>query len=431
MSESIIEKAIKQYGMKAVSDFLKHENNHILANHWEFIARPEQLPPGGNWQNWFFRAGRGSGKTRAACEWLKKNIIQGVLRQAAISPTAGDSRRVMVEGESGILNVCQDLNPIYESSNLTVRFPQFGNSKIFLYSAEEPDRLRGPQHEKAVCDELAAWKKLQQTWDMLQFGLRLGKNPQTMIPTTPRPLKPIKEILADPNTVETYGTTYDNKSNLASQFFSRIIKRYQGSRLGRQEIDAEILEDNPDALFNRENIDNNRQDKHPPLRRIVIALDPSGTNKETSDECGICAVGMAGNNQISKFYVLADRSCRKDPNSWAKVAVNLYRELKADYIVAETNFGGDMVKSVINNIDPHIKVKAVHASRGKAIRAEPVSVLYEQNRVHHIGFFPKLEDEMCQWDPLDSSYSPNRLDALVWGVTNLMRKRNTVELFAR
>lgn len=408
-----------------------------LLHDWRFFARPEQLEPEGDWQIWLILAGRGFGKTRTGAEWAREQVKAGASRLGLIAPTASDARDVMVEGESGLLSVCWAGDrtyageligrPTYEPSK---RRLTWANGAIAtLFSAEEPERLRGPQHDRLWCDELAAWKYLRETWDMAMFGLRLGDRPRTCITTTPKPLPLVKEIAKDARTVITRGSTFDNASNLAPTFLKAIRDKYEGTRLGRQELNAEILDDLPGALWTRDAIDEHRVRQVPDLQRIVVAVDPSGTKGESDDgdEIGIV---VAGKGVDGRAYVLADRSCKLSPDGWGRRAVAAYEEFKADRIVAERNFGGAMVEHVIRTIDRKAPYKEVAASRGKVARAEPVAALYEQGRVSHVGSFPELEDQLCMIDA--SGYvgegSPDRADALVWALTELMIDGSTYTL---
>lgn len=408
-----------------------------LLHDWRFLARPSQLPPDGDWQNWLILAGRGFGKTRTGAEWAREQLKAGASRLGLIAPTASDARDVMVEGESGLLAVCWAGDkthdgvplgrPSYEPSK---RRLTWANGAIAtLFSAEEPERLRGPQHDRLWCDELAAWKYLRETWDMAMFGLRLGDNPRTCITTTPKPLPLVKEIAKDERTVITKGSTFDNASNLAPTFLKAIKDKYEGTRLGRQELNAEILDDLPGALWSRDAIDNARVSKAPDLQRIVVAVDPSGTKGESDDgdEIGIV---VAGKGVDGRGYVLADRTCKLSPDGWGRRAVAAYEEFRADRIVAERNFGGAMVEHVIRTIDRKAPYKEVTASRGKVARAEPVAALYEQGRVSHVGSFPELEDQMCQIDASGfiGEGSPDRADALVWALTELLVDGSTYTL---
>lgn len=370
-------------------------------------------------------AGRGFGKTRLGAEWIREQVKAGYGRLAMIAPTASDARDVMVEGESGIMAVCwagdKALDgspigrPVYEPSKRRLTWEN--GAIATLFSAEEPERLRGPQFDAGWCDELAAWKYLRDTWDMYQFGLRLGNDPRTVITTTPKPLALIREISKDQNTHVTRGSTFDNAGNLAPTFLKAIRDKYEGTRLGRQELYAEVLDEAEGALWSRETLEKAYVKEQPEMARIVVALDPAITAKEESDETGIVVCGLG---RDGKGYLLADRSGRYSPGDWARQAIKLYDEFGADRIIAEGNQGGDMVKHTIQTERKNAAVKIVHASRGKAARAEPVAALYEQEKVKHVGAYPDLEDQLVTWEPLGGMPSPDRLDALVWGITELM-----------
>jgi phage terminase large subunit-like protein len=387
-----------------------------LAYHWPFWARSDQRIPGGNWTYWMILAGRGYGKTRTGAEtvreWIKTSDMVNL-----IGATVDDARDIMIEGESGILAICpNDERPEYRKSERKLIWPNGAISLIF--TADEPERLRGKQHKKLWADEMAAWR-YQEAWDQAKFGLRLGARPQAVVTTTPRPVRNVTDLIADPATHLTRGTTYQNRANLAPSFFDQIVKRYEGTRLGRQELNAEVLMDVPGALWSREMIPHLPPSAVPKMRRIVVAIDPPATSEEGSNEAGIVA---AGQGEDGNGYVLADRSAVMSPEQWASAAVKLYRELAADCIVAEKNQGGEMVRSVIRAEDPNVPVKLVWASRGKYIRAEPVSALYAQHRVFHTEIFEALEDQMCTFTPdFDRSKdgSPDRLDAAVWALTEL------------
>lgn len=400
-----------------------------LVHDWRFLARPPQLAPDGDWLTWLILAGRGFGKTRTGSEWVREQVKAGAKRIHLIAPTASDARDVMVEGESGLLSVCWAGDktvtgemlgrPSYEPSK---RRLTWANGAIAtLFSAEEPERLRGPQAEVLWADELASWKYLRDTWDMAMFGLRLGDRPRTCITTTPKPLPLLKEIIKDPRTVVTRGSTFDNASNLAPTFLKAVKDKYEGTRLGRQELNAEILDDLPGALWTRDAIDGTRVREAPELQRVVIAVDPSGT-KGTSDDGDDIGIVAAGLGIDGRAYVLADRTCKLSPDGWGRRAVNAYNEFNGDRIVAERNFGGAMVEHVIRTIDKSVAYKEVTASRGKVARAEPVAALYEQGRVSHVGSMPELEDQMVQIAPegFVGDGSPDRADALVWALTELM-----------
>jgi phage terminase large subunit-like protein len=378
-----------------------------LETSWPAQARSNQLPPPGNWSVWLLLAGRGFGKTRTLSEWCNSQAISGhCSRLAIVAATAADARDVLVEGESGIL-ACAPAwaRPSYESSRRRVTWPN--GTIATLYSAEEPDRLRGPQHDAAVCDELGSWPHETMTWDMLQFGLRLGVRPRCVVATTPKPTKLIRRLIVDPDCVITRGSSYDNRANLAPAFFDSIVRRYEGTRLGRQELDGEVLEDVEGALWTREQLEQCRRERATAeLVRVVVAIDPAATSGEDADETGII---VAGKDAAGHGYVLADRSGRYAPPEWARIAVAAYREHHADRIVAEVNNGGEMVEATLRVVDPNVAYSAVHASRGKVTRAEPVAALYEQGRIHHIGVFPQLEDQLCSFAP-GSTGSPDRLD---------------------
>lgn len=378
------------------------------------------------WNIWLMLGGRGAGKTRTGAEWVRgialgePDFAEPALgRIALVGETFADARNVMVEGPAGILAVhTRRERPSWSPSLRKLEWPN--GSVAHVFSAEDPDSLRGPQFEAAWADELAKWRYVEETWDMLQFGMRLGTHPRQMVTTTPRPIPLIKRFLADPSVVVTRAKTADNAANLAPAFLETVVGRYGGTRLGRQELDGEIIEDRPDALWNRGLIEQSRVSVAPTLARIVIAVDPPATSSRRADACGIVAVGL---DHSGTAYVLADETAsRLKPPEWAAKAVGLYHRLQADALVVETNQGGEMVTSVIREVDASVPVKAVRATRGKYLRAEPVSVLYAQGRVHHVGAMPDLEDELCDFGPagLTSNRSPDRMDALVWGLTELM-----------
>lgn len=403
-----------------VIDYLSEEYCNELIYCWMFWARPKQVYPSGDWATWLILAGRGWGKSRTGAETTKKVIESlGVIRIALVGATAADVRDVMIEGESGLLAIYPEgEKPIYEPSKRRITF--YNGTIATIYTGETPDRLRGPQHHFSWCDEIAAWKYPQETWDNLQMGLRLGNNPQAIVTTTPRPIPIIKSLINDSETFITSGSTYENKSNLPKRFFKAIINKYAGTRLGRQELEAQILDDNPDALWNRNLLEDQRLNhKELPnlddFKRVVVSIDPATTSNKKSDETGITIGGI---DKFNRGYLIEDLSCKKSPNGWAKVAVEAYYTYKADLIIAEVNNGGDLVESVIKTVDNKVAYKKVHASRGKFTRAEPISSLYEQGKVYHIGNFAKLEDQLCNWTPGEDS--PDRLDSLVWLFTELM-----------
>jgi phage terminase large subunit-like protein len=392
---------------------------------WRAKARPEQLPPpGDDWNGWLLMAGRGFGKTRTGAEWVKELVETNAAgRIALVGPTAGDVRDVMCEGPAGILAVSSPwCRPEYEPSKRRLTWPNGAVASTF--SSEEADRLRGPQHDALWGDELASWNDAQSTWDQAMFGLRVGVHPRWLVTTTPRPIKLIQELLKreGKDVVVTRGSTFANAANLAGPFLEAIRKRYEGTRLGRQELNAELLSDTPGALWQLDWLDRDRVENAPSsgLERVVVAIDPAVTSGEDADETGIIVAGIVGDHA----YVLEDASGRYQPHEWARAAIALYVRHSADRIVAEVNNGGAMVESTIRMVDPNVSYRAVHASRGKVVRAEPVSALYEQGRVHHVGTFASLEDQLCSFtsdfDRSRAGYSPDRLDALVWALTELM-----------
>lgn len=388
---------------------------------WRFWARPNQIAPPGDWTFWLLLAGRGFGKTRTGAEWVRE-IKDTCGRIALVAPTAADVRDVMVEGESGILATSPPWDrPTYEPSKRRLTWPN--GALATTYSADEPERLRGPQSDAAWCDELAAWR-YPEAWDMLMFGLRLGDHPRCAVTTTPKPVRLVRDLLAmgAPRCVVTRGRTYDNSANLAASFLAQVKAKYEGTRLGRQELNAEMLEDVPGAMWNRAMLDANRVRRAPDtLRRIVVAIDPAVTSGEAADETGIVVAGV-GQDGIG--YVLDDLTCKDTPDGWARKAVNAYRANKADRIVAEVNNGGDLVEATIRMVDRSVPFTAVRATRGKAVRAEPAAALYEQGRVKHVGAFATMEDQMCAFtsdlDRKALGTSPDRVDALVWAITELM-----------
>jgi len=391
---------------------------------WPFWARPAQLPPLGNWRVWLLLAGRGFGKTRTGAELIRARVATCAARRLAlVAPTAADARNVMVEGESGILAISPPWDrPRYEPSKRRLTWPN--GAIATLYSADEPERLRGPQHDATWCDELGSWRR-PEAWDMLMFGLRLGTDPRVVVTTTPRPTTLIRALVADPTAVVTRGSTYENRANLPPAFLDQIIRKYEGTRLGRQEIEAELLDDVPGALWTRGIIEAARAHNAPSLIRVVVAIDPAATSTADADETGIIVAGKDGQGQ---GWVLADASGRYQPTEWARTAIAAYRSHRADRVVAEVNHGGEMVEATLRVIDPNVAFAAVRASRDKVTRAEPVAALYEQGRVHHVGTLPQLEDQMCSFVPAShgnvalrsAGYSPDRVDALVWALTDLL-----------
>lgn len=407
--------------------FTKAEYEALLCD-WLIWARDDQLPPRGDWLVWLLMGGRGAGKTRAGAEWVRGMALgkspfcgRSVGRIALIGETLGDVRDVMIEGESGILRIHQKgERPEWKKTQRQLEWKNGAIAQIF--SAEDPDSLRGPQFDVAWADELCKWRHAEATWDTLQFALRLGERPRQIVTTTPRPIPLLKRLLADERTVLSKAATYANAVNLAPGFIDMVQARYGGSRLGRQELDGELIEDREDALWQRDQIERLKMESAPPLTRIVVAIDPPATSSAKSDACGLIAAGV-DENGIS--YILADKSKRAvTPVEWASRAVALYHRFEADLVLAEVNQGGEMVTTILGQVDKTVPVKSVRASRGKYSRAEPVAYLYERGLVRHVGSMPKLEDEMCDFglDGLSSGRSPDRLDALVWALHELMLK---------
>lgn len=343
------------------------------------------------------------------------------MRAALIGRTAADVRDVMVEGESGILaKSAPGFRPTYEPSKRRLTWPN--GAMATTYSADQPDQLRGPQHSWAWADELAAWP-YRDTWDQVQFGLRLGAHPRFAVTTTPRPTSLVRELLKDPRVFVVRGSTYDNASNLAPDFLAKMRKRYEGTTLGRQELHAEVFDEAPGALWKRSRIDELRRLVVPDLVRIVVAIDPAITASEDSDETGIV---VAGRCRDFSLWTIEDVSGRYSPDEWARKAIDAFVRWKADRLVAEANQGGDMVEDVIRQRDRDVPIRLVHASRGKATRAEPVAALAEQGRAHHVGSHPALEDQLCTWVP--GMPSPDRMDAYVWAGTDLVIDAHDVPL---
>ena len=415
-------KSLTPQQANAILSQLTNEELASLKFDWSFWARPAQLQPAafadGTKTYWLIDAGRGFGKTRTGAETVRE-WAKSFRYVNLIGATLDDARDIMIEGESGILAICPPRErPRYVGRELL--WPS--GCKSLIFTADEPERLRGKQHEKAWADELAAWRYAE-SWDQLKFGLRIGSSPQIVITTTPRPSKIIKELIADPDCVVSTGSTYDNRDNLAPAFFKAVIKRYEGTRLGRQELQAEMLDDNPAALWQRKCIEENRitLEQLPVLRRVVIGVDPAVTSEEDSNETGIVACGLGGAPKGSTvegdhFYVLHDASLSATPDQWARTVVKLYEQRSADRVIGETNNGGDLIEALLRTVSPNLSYTKVTATRGKMIRAEPMAALYEQGRGHHVGCFPALEAQMCEFDPITAKKSPDRMDALVWAL---------------
>lgn len=397
----------------------------LIDNEWLFFARIAQYPLEIEPATWLVVGGRGAGKTRLGAEWVN-GLVRGfppfATREhspiALIGETLADVREVMIDGPSGIATISRHDRPRFEPSRRRLVWDSGAVAQIF--SSEDPESLRGPQFQAAWSDELAKWKHAEACFDMLQFGLRLGDRPRQLITTTPKPVPLLKRLIADPDVVVTRIRTDENSGNLAPGFLDAVRKRYGGTHLGRQELNGEMIEDRADALWSRDIIEGAATSELPELRRIVVAVDPPASSRKTSDACGIVAVGLNGSGNA---IVLADATVRAaKPQDWARTAVTLFHRLEADCLVAEVNQGGDMVTAVIRTVDPSVPVKAVRARRGKWLRAEPIASLYHQGRVRHAGRFAELEDEMCDFGPngLSNGRSPDRVDALVWAISELM-----------
>jgi phage terminase large subunit-like protein len=393
---------------------LTPRQRETLRHAWKRTARTAQLWQPGAWSTWLILAGRGWGKTRTGAEAVRHAVCRlGYRRVAIVGRTAADVRDTMLGGPSGLLSIGPAWErPKHEPSKRLVTWP---NGAVgYTYSADEPDQLRGPQHDLAWCDELAAWR-FADAWDQLLFGLRMG-TPRAIVTTTPRPTKIIRELLAQASTTTTRGSTYDNRANLAEAFFEHVVSKYEGTTLGRQELHAELLDDLAGALWRRPLIDAARVVAPPALERVVVGLDPSGGGGASNDEAGIVVAGRSG----AHAYVLEDRTMRASPQAWASEAIAAFDRNSADRIVVEKNYGGEMAESLLRSIRPGVPVLSVTATRGKLVRAEPVAALYEQGRVHHVGALAALEDELCTYSAQAGQRSPNRLDALVWALSALM-----------
>jgi phage terminase large subunit-like protein len=405
-----------------------------LRFNYRFWARPEQIPSeDGDWNVFLALAGRGWGKTWAGAQWCREQVKLGKRRIMAVGATNADLERVMVKGESGFLSVCWAGDKTYKGVHMG--YPEWSPTKrtlswangatVTFFSSEEPERLRGPQGDCAWVDEICSWNKDRETYDQLQFCLRLGKHPRIFITTTPKPTKLLREIVKNPKTLTVKGSTFDNAANLASTYLEAVKTQYEGTRLGRQELYAEVLDESAGALWTREMLEECEIDVEDTvefsktLLRIVVAVDPAVSSNAESDMTGIVVAGMDINGVC---YVLEDATDRLSPEGWAVKAIDLYHKYGADRIVYERNQGGDLVKYTLKTVDETVPLKAVHASRGKYARAEPIAALYERGRVKHVRGLDELETQMVTWEPLGSSGSPDRLDAMVWSITELALK---------
>ncbi|MGP0040051.1 MAG: DNA-packaging protein [Rhodomicrobium sp.] len=399
---------------------------------WQFWARPEQRAPQGDWHIWLILAGRGAGKTRCGAEWVRECVCGptplgggAYKRIALVAETAADARDVIVEGPAGLLAIHPaDFRPKFEHSKRRLTWPN--GAVAMLYNATEPDQLRGPQHDAAWCDELAKWRYAQETWDMLQFGLRLGDHPKQVITTTPRPIPLIRDFIAreGQGVAVTRGTTYANRANLAASFFKTIVKRYEGTRLGRQELNAELLDDVAGALWTRALLDRHRVrggEPLPPMQRIIVGIDPAAKASAPGDRSSETGIIVAGLGEDGRGYVLDDCSTRQSPAGWARRAVAAFDRYHADALVVEINQGGAMVEAVLRAERAGLPLRQVRASRGKTVRAEPIAALYEQGRVSHAGAFAALEDQMVLFTPfgIEGDGAADRVDALVWAMADL------------
>lgn len=423
----------RQHLLAKLLSFAKFEYQHRYAKRhqfdWRQQARPEQLPPQGDWRVWLILAGRGFGKTRTGSETIRRWVTEeGVRRIALVGQTEAEVRDVMIEGQSGLLSVHPDEErPIFEPSKRRLTWPNGSTATVF--SAENPEQLRGPQFEACWIDEFAKFRNPQEVWDQLNFCLRLGPHPRTLITTTPKNTKMLKYLLSGEGTwvTVTRGQTFDNAANLSPAFIEEMKRRYGATRLGQQELYGLLLEDIDGALWRSELIEPYRvkPDQIPTLSRVVVAVDPAITAETQSDETGIIVAGI---DSQEKVYVLKDLSGRYTPLQWGHRAVEAYHSYQADRVVFETNQGGDMVQTIIHQIDATISFKGVHATRGKAIRAEPVVALYEQGHVHHASVgLEKLEQQLLEYVPGESKKSPDRLDALVWAITELRLQPRIIE----
>lgn len=410
--------ALRRHGLDWPASVVLHAGG--LRRSWDLAGRDEQKPPKGDWRTWLLMGGRGSGKTRAGAEWVQAlanaPFAKG-LRIALVAETLGDAREVMIDGVSGLCRIGGRLGPEVEISRRRLVWRSGAVAQIF--SSEDPESLRGPQFHYAWCDELAKWKHAEDTFDMLQFGLRLGEHPRQLVTTTPRPVPLLKRLIADPGTALVRMATRNNAQNMAPGFITALEQRYGGTRLGRQELDGELIEDRTDGLWKRAELEAIVIRFSGVLRRIVVAVDPPAGQGETS----CCGIVVAGLEASGRAVVLADCSVEgKSPAGWASEVVKAYRRFAADRVVAEVNQGGEMVAVMLKSIDETLPITTVRATRGKFLRAEPVAALYEQGRVVHAGRFVALEDQMCDFGPdgLSAGRSPDRLDALVWALTALL-----------
>lgn len=397
---------------------IKRRKRQTLSYDWKKRARPNQLPPKGKWRIWLLLAGRGFGKTRTGAETLRTWVREGHCRRLAlVAGTEAEARQVMVEGVSGLLSVHPlSERPTYEPSNRQITWPNGAIATCF--SAEAYEQLRGPQFDGAWVDELAKFQKAEDVWDQLMFGLRIGSNPRVIVTTTPRPTPLLKNLVKNPDVVTTKGSTFENVNNLAKPFVNYIKQHYESSWLGRQELYADFIEETSGALWTPALIDRARKAyQAEPLERIIIAVDPAVSHGKKSDETGIIVAGITAQKV---GVILEDLSFKGPAHLWVQRVIKAYHRLKADRIVAEVNMGGELVEQLLRTYDPTVSYKAVRAMRGKRLRAEPIAALYERGKVWHVPHLQKLEDQLCSYVPGVTTKSPDRLDALVWALTDLM-----------
>lgn len=394
---------------------------------WELYARPHQKPKFDDWLIWLLLGGRGSGKTRTGAEWMREQVtFHGKSRIALVAPTFNDAREVMLEGESGLLKIGYPAErPTFSVSRRRLEWPNGAVGHVF--TAEDPDGLRGPQFDAAWADEFCAWAYPEDTLSNLRLALRLGDHPQLVITTTPRPIPALKALMKTKGLLISRGSTADNSDNLAPSFLAAMEEAYGGTRLGRQELGGEYIEDLPGALWTRDMLSRAYNDVRPTCDKVILSIDPPVTSTERSDACGLIVAGRKGQGREAKAFILQDGSVQgRSPEGWAKAAIALADFWAVDYILAETNQGGELVTSVLRAIDPSIPIRTVHASRSKTARAEPVALLYEQGRVKHCGRFTALEDELAAMGTEILTHSPDRADALVWAVTELLLKSRAI-----
>lgn len=402
---------------RAFLDGLDQAALEHLEHDWRIWARPDQAAPAGDWSVWLFLGGRGAGKTRAGAEWVAEQVRLGARRVALVAPDLGDAREVMIEGPSGLRHVGHPRSrPAFESSRRRLVWP---NGAVgYAFSAADPDSLRGPQFDRAWADELASWPHGGEAFDMLRLGLRLGSGPKLCVTTTPRPVAIVKRLLAEPGVVVTRASTRANAANLAPGFLAAMEAAYGASRLARQELDGELVEDAEDAVWTREMISSALRSRGEEPDYVVVGVDPPAG--PLRDECGIIVAGASGDGDARTAVVLDDRSLRARPERWARAVADAAADHDAEQVIAEANQGGDMVRAVLHAAATGLPVKLVHASRGKRARAEPIAALYAAGRVTHARRMPELEDQMCRFGGDGLQGSPDRVDALVWALAGLM-----------